>query len=150
MIFNELTLKALPRTGKKCVITDESRPGFAVKVNIGGSKGFYYRFKKFNKRREVDLGKDFTQALAVYHACLENTKDVITVQDKVDVDALFIGDCDFLKLSEAWLKSHVDSYLSTHSQKQYRAMLEQLFAYRRGYLRGLLCCITGSIPFCGI
>lgn len=130
MIFNQLTLKGVAKTGKKYVVTDESRPGFSIKVSAAGKGQFYYRYKKHGVRREIPLGVDFEPAMALYQSCRDNThSESITIPDKVDSDALFAEGWDFPRLSASYLADHVLPNLSRSSEDMYARFLDSLNEY---------------------
>jgi integrase len=126
MIFNELTLKGLPATGKRYVVTDESRPGLSIKVSATGRASYYFRGKKQGKRVEHPLpGTDFEQVLVLwrfYRAECDSHKAATTGPAPGD---LFI-EGDLHSLCEGFLEGYVRRKLSAASERNYRAQLNRL------------------------
>lgn len=134
MIFNEFTLQGVVTTGKRYMLTDDSRPGFVVKVSPFGTAQFYHRRKEHTVQKEIALGKTFSKALADYTYYHQATvAAAITKAAYVAPGELFYPGHTVASLCQQYMKHYVLPRLARCTEKNYTYFLDILQEHLAGH-----------------
>jgi integrase len=124
-------------------LTDESAPAFAVKVQITGTKSFYYRKKLKGKRVDLPLGPDLAIARLKYIALTVEADQVASLNSTTrhghsaainqppitspqPANPLFYAGVSFAQLSSRFLAEHVEPNLTLATARNYRIYLNKV------------------------
>lgn len=130
MIFDQKTSLGLAKLGSRRVLIDESRPGFCLKVSFLGRAAFSYRYMVGTWKREVPLGREFAQALALYEKLSSNTGKLPSVHEVVSGDnVLFSEGHNLLSVLREYHVQHVQQRYSSHSWQIYEGFHNSLLGY---------------------
>ena len=133
MEFSDSTLRSVTKLGRRYVVSDSTRPGFAIKVSALGQAQFYHRRSESGKRKDIPLGTDYTKALKeyqIYHR-LSDPASPTRLVPVVSGD-VFITGLTLPQLCAKYLKDHVLPNLSRSSERSYTYFLDLLIAEAKG------------------